>query len=995
MSTLIHNFSDDNRPYAKVKVGNVVLNGLLDSGASCSILGKGSENFSNQLNLPRYEISTCLKTADGTSHPANYYLNIPYTFNNKTKVVPTLIVPTLSKPLILGMDFWSTFHIKPICCSVEAEPIPVDTITLSDDQALKLEGVIKKFKATTPGQPLDKTSLIEHSIDTGSTKPIKQRYYPVSPYIQKEMDEELSRMLSLGVIEKSNSEWSNPVVGVRKASGKLRLCLDSRRLNSVSKSSAFPLPYISRILGRLRGTKYLSSLDLSDAFWQIPLAEADKDKTAFTVPGRGLYQFTSLPFGLHGAAQSLCRLMDAVLGYDLEPYVFVYLDDIVIATDTFEDHVRMLAEVAKRLSNANLSLNLGKSKFCRKQLNYLGYIINEEGLSVNPDKVEAIVNYPSPTSIREVRRLLGMATWYNRFIPNFAAKCGPITDLLKKSKSKFIWTPEAESAFNDLKSALISAPVLRTPDFTKPFIIQADASDRGVGAILVQKYDEQECVITYMSQKLSTAQTKYTTTEKECLAVILAIEKFRPYIEGVKFTVISDHASLQWLTNLKDPSGRLARWALRLQQYDFELLHRKGKFMVVPDALSRVFELEISDDTWYCDLSNKIKTFPSEYPNFQIIDNLVYKYVKSMNSQEFGWRLVAPSSMRKEILMDCHDSPKSSHGGVRKTLYKIKTRYYWPTMSKDVKMYVKCCEVCQTCKPVNYVLRGEMGQPKNPQSPWKMLSVDLVGPLPRSKGGFSYILVVLDVFSKFVLIHPLKKATADTVLKYLESDVFMIFGVPSVVICDNGSQFIANKFKKCLEDYGTRIWYTASYLPQANPVERVNRSIKSALRSYVLDNQRSWDQFIPQIGCALRSAFHDSINSTPYFVNFGQEMALSGNDHVVDSRLNSLNQQNDRLATLNDVRKKVTSNLIKAYANYSSRYNLRSRKVVFNVGDIVLKKNFMLSDASKGFSASLSPTYVKCTVKRKVGTNCYELKNMNGKNIGTFSVKDLKVFHES
>lgn len=700
VNTVIHSFSGDNRPYAKVKVGTFDLNGLLDSGASCSILGKGSENLIENLNLPQYKISTSLKTADGTTHEASYYLNIPFTFSGVTRVVPTLVVPSLSKPLILGMDFWSAFHIKPVCCSIDETPIPVDTISLSDEQSLRLEQVISKFKTTIPGEPLGKTHLIQHTIDTGDTKPIKQRYYPVSPYIQKEMDEELWRMLNLEVIEKSNSEWSNPIVGVRKASGKLRLCLDSRRLNSVSKTLAFPLPYISRILGRLRGTKFLSSLDLSDAFWQIPLAETSKDKTAFTVPGRGLYQFTSLPFGLHGAAQSLCRLMDAVLGYDLEPYVFVYLDDIVIATDTFEDHIRMLEEVARRLSNANLSLNLGKSKFCRKQLNYLGYIINEAGLSVNPEKVEAIVNYPSPTSVKEVRRLLGMATWYNRFISNFASKCGPITDLLKKNVKKFEWTPEAESALNVLKTALISAPVLKTPDFTKPFIIQADASDRGVGAILVQHHDYQECVITYMSQKLSTAQSKYTTTEKECLAVILAVEKFRPYIEGVRFTVISDHASLQWLTNLKDPSGRLARWALRLQRYDFEILHRKGNLMVVPDALSRVFELEdVSEDVWYSDLINKIKTFPSEYSNFQIVDNLIYKYVKNMNSEEFSWKLVAPESMRKDILRHCHDSPKSSHGGVRKTLYKVKTRYYWPTMSKDIREYVKCCEICQTCKP--------------------------------------------------------------------------------------------------------------------------------------------------------------------------------------------------------------------------------------------------------------------------------------------------------
>lgn len=968
---------------------------MLDSGANCSILGSDSIFLIKQLNLKTKTHECVLKTADGTQHSSSCIVDLPITFKNKTELLPTLVVPTLTKQLILGMDFWSLFNIKPVCGLIDL--VTEDHIELSSTDKNLLDEAIAQFQPSVPNTPLSCTHLVEHHIDTGSTPPIKQRYYPVSPYVQKEMDEELERMLALGVIEKSNSPWSNPLVGVRKPNGKLRLCLDSRKLNAVTKTDAFPLPYISRILGRLKGTKYLSSIDLSDAFWQVPLSSKDKEKTAFTVPGRGLYQFKRLPFGLHGAAQSLCRLMDAVLGYDLEPSVFVYLDDIIIATDTFKDHVRLVKEVARRLKAANLSISLAKSKFCLRQINYLGYVINQAGISVNPDKVSAMVNYPSPKNVRDVRRLLGMATWYSRFIPNFATVSAPITELLKKSKMKFVWSEKAESAFNILKTALISAPVLATPDFSQPFILYCDASDVGVGAVLVQGSGTNERAITYMSQKLSAAQAKYTTTEKECLSVILAIEKFRPYIEGVRFTVFTDHASLLWLANLKDPTGRLARWALRLQQYDFALLHRKGKLNVVPDALSRSIEVIaiVSDgDKWYEDLKVKVKTNPQDMSGYQLVDDVVYKYVREIGSEEHSWKVVVPYGSRGKIINQCHDSPTSSHGGIKKTIFKIRSNYYWPKMNKEIKEYVRSCELCQTCKPTTVTMRNEMGQPKNPEQPWKMLSVDLVGPLPRSKNGNSYILVILDVFSKFVLVKPLKKATAKTVIQFIEEQVFLMFGVPKTLICDNGSQFIAKSFKNFLLEYDVRLWYTASYLPQANPVERVNKSIKSALRTYTHDNHREWDKYIHHIGCALRTAIHGSINCTPYYANFGQEMIVSGRDHLVEENLSKINKvPTDRFIKLENVRNQISANLVKAYQEYSSRYNLRSRKVEFNVGEIVLKKNFILSDAAKGISASLNPTFVKAIVKEKLGTSCYRLNNMSGKNIGVFSVRDIKKFY--
>lgn len=998
ISTVINDISGDNRPHAKISVKHIQIVGLLDSGANCSILGSDSFSLIKQLNLPTKPFDLVLKTADGTKHSSSCIVDLPITFLNKTAILPTLVVPTLTKKLILGMDFWTLFDIKPVCGLIDMELLPEDHIDLTPLENVLLKEAIATFQSSVPNAPLSCTHLTEHHINTGDSPPIKQRYYPVSPYVQAEMDQELERMLALGVIEKSSSSWSNPLVGVRKPNGKLRLCLDSRKLNAVTKTDAFPLPYISRILGRLKGTKFLSSIDLSDAFWQIPLSVNDKDKTAFTVPGRGLFQFKRLPFGLHGAAQSLCRLMDAVLGYDLEPSVFVYLDDIVIATDTFDEHIRLVKEVARRLKSANLSISLAKSKFCLRQINYLGYIINQGGINVNPDKVSAIVNYPSPRNVRDVRRLLGMATWYSRFIPNFASVSAPITELLKKSRNKFVWTEDAESALNVLKTALVSAPVLATPDFSQPFMIYCDASDVGVGAVLVQGTGTNERAITYMSQKLSGAQTKYTTTEKECLSVILAIEKFRPYIEGVKFTVFTDHASLLWLTNLKDPTGRLARWALRLQQYDFILLHRKGKLNVVPDALSRSVEMviaEIVGDQWYEDLKNKIINDPGNMAGYQLVDDTVYKYVRDIGSEERSWKVVVPFALRDNILKKCHDDPTASHGGIKKTIFRIKSGYYWPSMTKEIKAYVKKCELCQTCKPVNFVMRNEMGQPKDPEQPWKMLSVDLVGPLPRSKTGNSFLLVVLDVFSKFVLLKPLKSATAKTVTQFIEEQVFLVFGVPKTLICDNGSQFIAKSFKSFLAEYDVRLWYTASYLPQANPVERVNKSIKSALRTYAHTIHREWDKYTHHIGCALRTAIHGSINCTPYYANFGQEMVVHGKDHITGERLALINNKDpsDRLILLDKVRSEISANLKRAYDEYSNRYNLRSRKVEFQVGETVLKKNFILSDAAKGVSASLNAIFVKAIVVKKLGNSCYRLKSMAGKDIGVFSVKDLKKFY--
>lgn len=531
---MILDVEGDNRPYAKVSILGHEIVGLLDSGANLTVLGQNSENLIKKLKLKPIPFLSNVKTADGTSHDVTSYVNLPIYYNKTLHTIQTILVPSLTIELVLGMDFWTLFGIKPVIAN-EINTIDsfnlIENITLSEQQSLEIKKVIETFHIASSDLPLGRTNVLCHEINTGDAKPIRQRYYPVSPYVQTEMDTELNRMLSLDVIEPCASPWSNPLVVVRRPNKKIRLCLDSRKLNLVSVGCQYPLPYISRILGRIRGTKYLSTIDLSDAFWQVPLSLESRPKTAFVVPGRGMYRFKVMPFGLKNAPGTQSRLMDAVLGYDMEPMVFCYLDDIVIATETFEEHIFCLNQISARLRKANLTISIQKSKFCVKELKYLGFILGREGLTTDPEKVSAILHYPSPKNIKDIRSLCGMLSWYRKFIEDFATIVAPISDLLKRNVKTFKWTDEAENALNKLKILLTSNPILFMPDFSKPFIIEADASNSGAGGVLLQHIDGKERVIEYMSQRLSDTQMNYSVTEKECLAVVLAIEKWRSYIE--------------------------------------------------------------------------------------------------------------------------------------------------------------------------------------------------------------------------------------------------------------------------------------------------------------------------------------------------------------------------------------------------------------------------------------------------------------------------------
>lgn len=994
--------SKDNRPYAEVEIAGVKVVGLLDSGAQCTVAGKDFETImGGKLDLIANKTFSVIKTADGTSHPAMNSVELPISYNGQIKIISALFVPSISRTLILGIDFWEHFNIRPVICDmIETEKCInlSNSLSMSETQAQELQNILKDMPFSKDGI-LSKTSLITHHIDTGEAKPIKQTQYTISPYVQKDVHAEIDRLLSIGAIYPCKSSgWNNPMVAVRKPSGKIRLCIDARKLNNVTKKDAYPTQQINRILGQLTGTKVLSSIDFSDAYLQVELDKESQPKTAFSISGKGYFAYCRMPFGLCNSGATLCRLVDQVIGCDMEPNVFVYLDDIIIATNTFEDHFRILKEISARVKKAGLTISAEKSRFCMRRLSYLGYVIDENGVQPDPEKISAVHSYPVPKSVKDVRRLVGLAGWYRRFIPNFSSITAPLTELTKKGR-KFEWGKEAEKAMQAIKEILVSAPVLANPDYDKPFIIQTDASDVGMGGVLVQGEGSDERIIAFTSAKFSSAQRNYQTTERECLAVITAIEKFRPYIEGVKFTVVTDHASLLWLKNLKDPTGRLCRWSLRLQPYDFEFVHRKGSKMVVADAFSRAVEtvdvqsFSSSDDSWYDSWRNRVLTNPDKFPNFRIDTDVLYKNCES-GKKSLGyvssWRIVVPSNKRNEVMQDSHNPPLSAHGGYHKTIDRIRRNYYWPDMDSDVRRFVRCCETCKAIKPSNVTQRAPMGKFREAKRPWHMIYVDFIGPLPKSKQGHCHILTVVDSLTKFVHAHPLRTATTKGLVQFLENRVFLTFGVPEIVVSDNGSQFISSEFKTFLDRYSVKQWAVSRYHPQANAAEAANKTLETSIRAYIKDDKdhRDWDKYLQQIVCAMNTSQHSGTKFSPYFVNFGHNMALSGasyatqiNDDNNDPEINS-----ERFKKIRDIAKE---NLMKSYENSKRRYDLRSRPINYNVGDVVWKVNTIQSNADKKIISKFCGN-IKCKIKRKVGTCSYELEDFDGKSLGIFSTDKIK-----
>ena len=456
---------------------------------------------------------------------------------------------------------------------------------LTEEQKAQVTEVISQFPQISQQQP-GRTTELTHRIVTTDQQPIRLRPYRIPPAVKDDVVSELQELLKSGIVEESTSEWAAPIVVVKKKDGTNRICVDYRKLNTITKFDAYPMPRIDEMLDAVGKAQYITTLDLAKGYWQVPLEDTDREKTAFTSP-IGLLQFCVMPFGLSGAPATFQRLMDRVLR-GLGDFVGVYLDDIIIYSETWDDHLHHLCQVLQRINDANLTLKLKKCSFGTQECTYLGHRIGCGGVRPEESKVKAVQDICRPQTKKEVRSFLGLTGYYRRFIKDYATIATPLTDLTKKGEPEQVkWTDQCENAFQTLKKALTSATLLRNPDFSQTFQLQTDASDTGIGAVLSQGGDQDQ-PIAYYSRKLLDRERNYSTIEKECLAVLLGIKAFETYLIGHPFILQTDNRALKWLQQFKDKNMRLTRWSLALQPYTFTVQHRKGKENGNADALSRL-----------------------------------------------------------------------------------------------------------------------------------------------------------------------------------------------------------------------------------------------------------------------------------------------------------------------------------------------------------------------------------------------------------------------
>ena len=456
---------------------------------------------------------------------------------------------------------------------------------LTADQQNDIAHLIWCFKDLFPDVP-SRTNVLSHDVDVGNAAPIKQHHYRLNPHKLNHMRAEIKYMLENNIIEPSSSSWSSPCVLVPKADKSYRFCTDYRKVNAITKSDSFPIPRVDDCIDQIGHAKFVSKFDLLKGYWQVPLTDRAKLISAFVTPDN-LYHYTVMPFGMKNSPATFQRLINLVI-HDLDG-CNAYIDDIVIYSNSWTQHVGQIQQFFERLRHANLTVNLTKCEFACATVTFLGHVVGQGKVSPVTSKVEAIVNFPTPQSKKQLQRFLGMVGYYRKFCNNFSKIAVPLTDLLSK-KVSFHWDKECQSAFECLKALLLNAPVLAAPDFSVPFKLMVDASDIGAGVILIQESsDGLDHPVCYYSKKFNKCQKNYSTIEKELLAIILGLQHFEAYISPSSYSVViySDHNPLTFLSRIRNSNQRLLRWSLFLQEYDLQIKHIKGRDNIVADALSR------------------------------------------------------------------------------------------------------------------------------------------------------------------------------------------------------------------------------------------------------------------------------------------------------------------------------------------------------------------------------------------------------------------------
>lgn len=652
-----------------------------------------------------------------------------------------------------------------ICAVTSTETSSQDSSIPPEIQALLVEfaAVFEKPVGLPPSRSCD------HAIPlVPGAAPFNIRSYRYPPKLKTEIERQVQEMLTNGIIQHSKSPFSSPVLMVKKKDMSWRFCVDFRHLNALTVKSQFPIPLMEEILNELSHASWFSSLDLCSGFHQILLQPGESYKTAFSTH-EGHFEFRVLAFGLSGAPATFQGAMNTTLKPLLRKCVMVFFDDILVYSQSFEQHVTDLRSVLQLLANDQWKVKLTKCSFAQRQLSYLGHVISAQGVATDPSKISAIVEWPSPANAKELRSFLGLAGYYRRFVKNFGVLSKPLTDLLKKN-TIYVWTSTHELAFSALKHALCSALVLALPDFSKPFCVETDASGLGVGTVLMQEGHP----LAFISKHLSPKNLGLSTYEKEYLAILMAIEQWRPYLQYGEFVIKTDQRSLCHLTDQRLNTPWQQKVFTKLLGLQYKIQYKQGVDNKVADALSHMppanselLAVSVVTPSW---LHEMVDSYQGDSKAQDLLRSLAtQKSVPAKFSLQQGiiryknkvW-VGDSKELQLKIITAFHDSPLGGHSGIPVTIRRIKQLFYWKGLKASVVAFVNSCQVCQQSKPDRSKYPGLLQPLPVPSGAWQTVTMDFINGLPTS-GHANCIMVIVDKFTRYShfvpLRHPFTAAT--------------------------------------------------------------------------------------------------------------------------------------------------------------------------------------------------------------------------------------------
>lgn len=1009
----------------------------LDTAATATFISKGlASKFGTPKKIPMKKTTVLLPS--GQTLESHEALLLPMKMRNYSQDLAVRVLDMTGYDVILGLDWLinskatidflrGVLHIPlhgavhKIKCSskiYDLDPLhdsspgnPLELFTLMDDieeetlcaivrdnadddmptshhpalQAL-LDRYSDRFKSELPPE-LPKRAHVEHIIDTGDAKPVNTMYYRLTPEQIQEQKRQITLLLEKGLIRPSSSPWGSPVLFVPKPGGKWRMCVDYRALNKVTLKNKYPLPRIEDCLDAFKGAKIFSKIDLTSGFWQILVRSMDIPKTAFNTRN-GKYEFLVMPFGLCNAPATFQSFMNEILRDMIGEFIQVYLDDIVVYSKTVEEHEKHLDKLFQVLQREDLFASPGKTFIGRSEIEFCGHHISQgpSGLTqIKPltSKVDIIKTWPAPTTVHHVRQFLGITGFYRRYIQGYAKIAVPLQELLKESNAvlrtkkhrPITWTARCALAFNQLKDALASDPVLIIPDTTKPFLIETDASEWAVGAVLYQFDQEEKChPVAFGGKKLHGAELNYPVHEKELYAIKLALKDWEHWIQnGQPITVLTDHQSLQYMNSMTTQSKRLARWVEEFQSFHLDIKYRPGSQAIVPDALSRrpdfmstkkanmaedpVTLAAMMSEDWRGFLEHEVMNALHQHlksgrlsANPQLSKLIIsHKHQYKLDKQHRLLRILPNGGgtapyldplVRRDFAMSMHKN--YGHFGFPGILGVLKNRAWWPTMKKDLQNFLQDCPECQlTSKQKPKTLQEPQFHQINPNlRPFDKWAIDMVGPLPETPNGNKWIVTAIDYATGWPVAKALPSKATTHIAKFIHEEIFSHYGFPDELLSDNGMEFLGEIVEHLLAQLKTTHRLTTPYHPRTNgKVERYNGILGNVLTKMCLgSNIHDWDSYLPQAVFSTRIRQHRSTEQSPYFLVYGQHPKLPHEwenmpqqDH--DARISNLKHARQA------AHQKLLDQAAKAGLVSPEKFVEDPQRIAIHEGDFVLIRN--------------------------------------------------------